>query len=149
MELVLFIGIQATGKSTFYSREYADTHMRINLDMLKTRHREKLLVEACLEAKQPFVVDNTNPTIEDRSRYIGPARNAGFSVVGYYFSSPISEALERNSQRAESKRVPDAGVRGAYSRLKVPTFSEGFDRLSYVRINEDGGFLVEEWNDEV
>jgi predicted kinase len=46
MEAVIFVGIQGTGKSTFYKERFFDTHVRINLDMLKTRHREKLLVQA-------------------------------------------------------------------------------------------------------
>ena len=79
MEIIIFIGIQATGKSEFYKRRFYNTHIRINLDMLKTRNKEKILVEACLEAKQPFVVDNTNPTLADRKKYIDPAKNKGDS----------------------------------------------------------------------
>jgi predicted kinase len=70
MEAIIFIGIQATGKSTFYQRHYSDTHLRINLDMLKTRHRERTLLHTCLQIKQPFVVDNTNPDREQRREYI-------------------------------------------------------------------------------
>lgn len=61
MEAILFIGIQASGKTTFYKERFFKTHIRVNLDMLKTRHRESLLLKACIEMKQPFVVDNTNP----------------------------------------------------------------------------------------
>ena len=61
MEAVILCGIQATGKSTFCHSRLYSTHIRLNLDMLKTRHREDVLFEACLRAKQPFVVDNTNP----------------------------------------------------------------------------------------
>ena len=60
MEAVILIGIQATGKSTFYKEYFYDTHVRINLDMLKTRRREDILLQACIQAKQSFVVDNTN-----------------------------------------------------------------------------------------
>lgn len=74
MEAVIFIGLQAAGKSSFYREKFIDTHIRINLDMLKTRHRETILLNACLEAKQPLVIDNTNPTIEERKRYILPDR---------------------------------------------------------------------------
>ena len=87
MEAVVFIGIQGAGKSTFYKRRFVDTHIRINLDMLKTRHREELLVKACLEAKQPFVVDKTNASIEERARYIQAAKASYFRLVGYYFRS--------------------------------------------------------------
>lgn len=64
MEAIIFIGIQGAGKSTFYRHHFFNTHIRINLDMLKTRHREQIFLQACLEAKQPFVVDNTNPTVD-------------------------------------------------------------------------------------
>ncbi len=62
MEAIIFIGLQASGKSSFYKEKFIDTHIRINLDMLKTRYREKVLFDACLKAKQPLVIDNTNPT---------------------------------------------------------------------------------------
>ncbi len=40
MEAVMFSGIQATGKSTFFQQRFFNTHVRINLDMLKTRNRD-------------------------------------------------------------------------------------------------------------
>jgi predicted kinase len=51
VDAIIFVGIQATGKSTFFKERFFDTHVRINLDMLKTRHREETLFNACLEAK--------------------------------------------------------------------------------------------------
>ncbi len=35
MQIMIFVGIQASGKSTFYHQYFANTHLRINLDMLK------------------------------------------------------------------------------------------------------------------
>jgi hypothetical protein len=51
--------------------------VRISLDLLRTRRREQLLLAACLEGRQPFVVDNTNRMIADRARYIAPTLAAG------------------------------------------------------------------------
>ncbi|HYM00030.1 MAG TPA: hypothetical protein VEZ90_13835 [Blastocatellia bacterium] len=76
------IGIQGAGKTTFCRERWYDTHIRLSLDMLRTRYREALLVSSCIQAKQPFVVDNTNITRADRERYIRPARAAGFKVTG-------------------------------------------------------------------
>jgi len=87
MQAVLFCGIQATGKSTFFRERFFRTHVRISMDMLRTRYRENLLTRALLEAKQPFVVDNTNPSVEERAAYIALARAAKFQVVGYYCRS--------------------------------------------------------------
>ncbi len=148
MEAVIFCGAQASGKSSFFARAFADAYVRINLDMLRTRHRERLLLGACLEGGQPFVVDNTNLTPEERARYVVPARAAGFRVVGYYFSSRLADCLARNAARPPGRRVPDAAVRGALGRLRPPAPAEGFDALSYVRL-EAGDFRVEPWRDEV
>lgn len=149
MQAVIFIGVQATGKSTFFKERFADTHVRINLDMLRTREREKIILEACLKAKQSFVIDNTNPTPFDRQRYIPLARDAGFEVIGYYFASKIADVLKRNEQRQGSQRIPQGGVTRTYSRMQIPSMSEGFDRLYYVRIETPGAFVVEEWHDEI
>jgi predicted kinase len=144
MELVLFIGIQATGKSSFYLERFFRTHVRVNLDMLKTHHREDLLVKACLEGKTPFVVDKMNLTREDRTAYIGPAKTAGFRIHGYSFDSNLAGALQRNARRAATDHVPDAGLKGASAKLQLPSHSEGFDQLFSVRMDGQGGFVVEE-----
>ena len=148
MEAVVFGGIQSSGKSSFYRARFFDTHLRINLDMLKTRHREQLLLHACVEAKQPFVVDNTNPSVEERARYIELARSGDFRVVGYFFRSWPKEALARNERRTGKARIPEKGILGTYKRLRTPTAEEGFDELYQVRIDETGRFVVEEKSDD-
>jgi hypothetical protein len=49
MQAIVFIGIQACDKSTFYHHQFGLTHVRINLDMLKTRYREQRVFGTCLE----------------------------------------------------------------------------------------------------
>lgn len=149
MEAVIFIGIQASGKSTFYKEKFFDTHVRINLDMLKTRHREKVLFQACLDARQPVVIDNTNPAPGDRRRYTEPARLAGFRIVGYYFSSCLEECKARNVQRPAARVVPLPGLFGTYRRLVLPSQAEGFDQLWHVKIDQTGEFVIKEWSDEM
>ncbi len=129
MEAVLLIGIQASGKSSFCRERFFDTHVRINLDMLRTRRREELLLRACLDGKIKFVVDNTNPTRADRARYIAPARAAGFRVVGYFFATPPPEAIRRNAARSGKARVPPQSIWGTHRRLEPPSLDEGFDEL--------------------
>ncbi len=148
MELIIFIGLQASGKSSFYKEKFIDSHIRINLDMLKTRHREKILFSACLEAKQPLVIDNTNPTIVDRDRYINLAKAKQFKVIGYYFKSSLEECKQRNSKRNKKQRIPLVGILDTYKKLEIPSYQEGFDRLYYVTINNNL-FVIEKWQDEI
>lgn len=142
MEAVIFVGVQGSGKTTFYRDRFFDTHVRINLDMLKTRHREQLLLAACLAAKQPFVVDNTNPLPSDRARYIGVAREAGFRVVAYFFDTTLRNAIQRNNQRTGKQKIPVPAIAGAFRKLQIPTRQEGFDDVYSVTIGPDGGFVV-------
>jgi predicted kinase len=144
MEAIVFCGIPGSGKSTFYRERFFHTHIRLNLDMLRTRHRERILLEACLVAQQPFVVDNTNVTVTQRARYIAAARAAGIRVVGYYFPCGIQEAVARNRERQGKQRIPDAAVYAMLARLQPPTHAEGFDVLYSVSIPKPCEFLVEE-----
>ena len=143
MEAVIFVGLQGAGKSTFYKDRFFATHVRINLDMLKTRHRERRLLQACVETRQPFVADNTNPTRAERAVYIQAARGAGFRVAGYYFQSRVEDCQRRNEQRPAGQQVPLRGLLGTAGRMELPSTEEGFDELHYVRIDESGGFVVE------
>jgi predicted kinase len=142
MEAIIFVGVQGSGKTTFYRERFFDTHVRINLDMLRTRHREQLLFAACLAAQQPFVIDNTNPLPNDRVRYIGPARNAGFRVVAYFFETPLADAIRRNKQRVGKQRIPMPAVAGTFRKMQAPTLEEGFDEVYAVTIAAAGGFVV-------
>jgi hypothetical protein len=132
-ELVIFCGIQATGKSTFFQRRLFHSHVRIGLDLVRTRHREATLFDACLRCGQSVVIDNTSPTPAERARYIAPARAAGFVVVGYYFQSRVAPALARNAGRPEDLRVPDRGTG-----VPNPPLRARLRRSSWPRSSPDG-----------
>lgn len=149
MEAIIFIGLQGSGKSSLYRHRFFRTHVRINLDMLRTRHRESGLIEACLRLKQPFVVDNTNATVAERAIYITAAKEAAFRVIGFYFESRTAACLERNALRSEDEQVPRVGILGTAKRLELPTYPEGFDEIQYVRLNGGNEFQLEAWRDEL
>jgi predicted kinase len=143
MEAVLLIGIQGSGKSTFYKQRFFHTHMRLNLDMLKTRRRLSIILEACLDARQRFVIDNTNVGRQERAEYIQRAKAAGFSVVGYYFPPRLERALAWNSGREGKACIPEKGVRATLKRLEPPSYQEGFDKIFAVHISEAGEAVVD------
>ena len=140
---IILMGIQGSGKSTFYRKRFLE-YVHINLDTLHTRNKEKTLLEECLNKKASFVIDNTNPTKEDRARYIQAAKEHGYEIEGYFLQSVLSACLERNQQRTGKARVPDKAIACTYNKLQMPSDEEGFDRLYFVKIEQDE-FIIEDW----
>lgn len=147
MQAIIFMGIQGTGKTTFYKERFVNSHLRISLDVLRARHREKKIFECCLATKTRFVIDNTNPRRFDRQRYITKAKEAGYEIVGYYFAADLQHSIERNESRGGREVVPRKGVLATYRTLELPSYEEGFDRLLCVAVDPQGGFQVEEWHE--
>lgn len=139
MEAVILCGMQGSGKTTLYADRFVETHVRISLDLLRTRHREQRFLETCLEMRQPFVVDKTNETVEERRRYIAPAKAAGYRLVAYLVEVESHQALARNALRPPRRQVPIAGVLGTRKRLVLPTHAEGFDEILRARAAPGGG----------
>jgi len=150
MEAIILIGIQATGKSTFYKAAFADTHVRINGDMLQNnRSCIEDLMDVCLRHGQPFCIDRMNFSRQQRQPFLERAKAAGFLRIGYYFRSAVGEALERNRNpdRAD-KGIPDEALHGIAAQLELPTYREGFDRLHHVTIDPERGFHVTDWSND-
>ena len=142
--LVLLMGIQGSGKSTFYRKFLAEEYIRVNLDTLKTRNREKLLTESCIAEGKSYAVDNTNPTREDRQRYIPDAKAAGYRVIGYFMESKLKACIERNEQREGTAKIPSMAIAATSNRLQMPSYDEGFDELYFVK-NDGQTMTVEKW----
>ena len=56
MEVLVLMGLQATGKSSFYRERFFRTHVRISLDLLRTRARERAFFETGLRTGQRLVI---------------------------------------------------------------------------------------------
>ncbi len=141
-EAVLLIGIPGSGKTTFYVQRFFNTHVRLSLDLLKTRERESAILRACLSVQQSFVVDNTNIRAEERAPYVAAARAAGFRVTAYLFQANVRRSIALNKKREAGKAVPVYGVLRAYKRLQPPDPAEGFDEISSVDFGKDNEFVV-------
>lgn len=135
MNLVIFTGLQASGKSTYYKRNYVDTHVRVNLDMLKaSRSKERKLMDGCIDAKIPCVIDNTNLTVEHRKVYIERYSQAGYQIESCFFDSSLEECLERNSTRDDKPPIANVALYTASKKLQIPEHCEGFTRVIAVSI---------------
>ena len=146
MECVIFVGLPASGKTTFYQRRFSETHRHISKDHWPTASnkdaRQAELVRAAFADHSSVVIDNTHPAAADRAPVIALARAYGARVIGYYFTATTREAVGRNRGREGKQRVPDVAIFTKAKRMSAPTLAEGFDELYSVAIDPAGEFIV-------
>lgn len=146
-ELVVFAGLQASGKTTFYRERFAETHVHVSKDAWpnarKKEERQRRLIDEYLRAGRSVVVDNTNPTMAEREPLIAIGRALGVRVSCYTFVVTVEEALRRNTARKGRARIADVGIYTVAKRLLSPTAEEGFDTVFEVRVVGDQFVVVE------
>ncbi len=142
--IFILIGIQASGKSTF-ARRFLGNCTDISLDQLHTRKKELTTLEVALLMGENCVIDNTNPTRQERKKYIDLAQKEGYKIVGLYFRSAIAECNIRNNGRTGKAKIPLKGLLATAKRLQQPLLQEGFDELYYIKI-EKGVFRISPWD---
>jgi predicted kinase len=150
-EVVVLIGLPASGKSTFYQSRFASTHQHISKDHFPNAKRrdarQARLIDEALRDGRSIVVDNTSPSATDRSPIIAQAKQHGARVIGYYFATPLTDSIARNAAREGRARVPERGILSIAKRLEHPSLAEGFDALFAVRLI-DGQFQIEPWKEQ-
>ena len=152
--MIILIGLQGAGKSTFYRTYFAETHELVSKDLLRTSKNRNKNLRQTERIKEAFrehlsvVIDNTNVTVQERAALIQSGLAHHVQVIGYYFEAGVKQCLERNRGREGKKQVPDKVIYITAARLIRPTYTEGFDKLYYVQSGENGSFLVREWVDE-
>ena len=144
---IIMMGIQGSGKSEYVRTRIPEEFVRISLDELNTRNKEQLLLEKCFKNNLSFVIDNTNPTRTDRARYLIPAKENGYRVIGIFMQSKIQDCIKRNNRRIGKAKLPAKAIAATSNKLEMPDYAEGFDELYFVRI-EEGEFIRSEWRED-
>ena len=135
-ELLIFVGLQASGKSTYYRTHLAATHVHVSKDLMpnvRNRDTKQLeMIRAALAAGRSVVVDNTNPTPAVRAPLVDLGRRQGARVVAYYFEAVVKDAVVRNRLREGKARVPDVAIFVSARKMVPPSMSEGFDEVRVI-----------------
>jgi predicted kinase len=136
-ELVVMVGLQGCGKSTWVREHLADTHVVVSKDHWPNARRKEArqlrVVAEHLAAGRSVVVDNTNPAREDRAGVLALAHDCGVPARAVWVDVPFSTCLERNLAREGRARVPVVGVLRTRKALVPPSRDEGFARVDVVR----------------
>ena len=146
MDLVVLIGLPASGKSSFHRARYAGTHVHVSKDLLgraqRKNEKQMRLVEDALRSGRSVVVDNTNPRRADRAPLIEVARRLGATSTGILVTASIADCLRRNAARDGKARVPAVAIYVAARKLEAPSREGGFDEVYEARLEDDGSWSV-------
>jgi len=154
MEMIILMGLQASGKSTYYRTHFAATHEHVSKDLLlKSKNKNKdqkqaELIEGAFQEHRSVVIDNTNATKQDRLLLIELGRRYDVTIIGYYFQPDVSSSRKYNKQRTGKAQVPEKAIFITAHKFTPPSYDDGFDRLYYIRIAEDSTTVKIEWEIE-
>jgi len=147
--VVLAIGLPGSGKTTWFKRRgvtplSSDMLRSILFDDITEQRYQGLvfstlrsLLRARLIAKMPWnYVDASNLAQHERRQWIKMAKGFGYDVHAVFFDVPLEVCLERNRRR--ERQVKEEVVQRMASKLKPPSFEEGFSKITVVRVKRPG-----------
>lgn len=145
--VVLAIGLPGSGKSSWFKRHNvvplsSDIVRTLLFDDVREQRFQDLvfsnlraMLKARLIAKRPMnYVDATNLTPQERQHWIKLAKDYNYEVHAVFFDVPLEVCIERHQRR--DRVVPDDVMRRMAAKLKAPSFSEGFAKITVVRVKK-------------
>lgn len=146
LELVVLMGLQGAGKSSFFRHCFSDSHQIVSKDLMKNRKSksafQEKLIRQFLEANTSVVVDNTNMTLRDREVLISIASQYQAKTILYYFPLSVADSLIRNKGE-NRKEVPPVAIFSAAKSHIAPDQSENFDEIYLVYMESVEKFRVQ------
>lgn len=132
-ELIILVGYQASGKSSYYKKHLSHLPL-VSKDLMTGNKKAKqtLALEKLLGAGQSVVLDNTNLSMLERLEPISLGKKHNAKVTCLWFTTPFEECLERNSKRQGKAKVPPVAMYTGRKRFNEPIMIEGFNEIKKI-----------------
>ncbi|KAJ8280237.1 hypothetical protein GJAV_G00052180 [Gymnothorax javanicus] len=135
-EVIVAVGFPASGKSTFFQKHVVPKgYEYVNRDTLGSWQNCVSACERALKEGRSVAVDNTNPDLESRKRYVDVCQKMGVPCRCFLFTASLEQAKHNNRFRemmpSENKHAPvnDMVLYGYRKKFVAPSVSEGFSEI--------------------
>ncbi|XP_053503068.1 bifunctional polynucleotide phosphatase/kinase [Ictalurus furcatus] len=135
-EIIVAVGFPGSGKSTFFQTHIIPKgYVYVNRDTLGSWQHCVSACERALKEGRSVAVDNTNPDLESRKRYVDVSKSAGVPCRCFNFTTSLEQAKHNNRFRemvpSATKHAPvnDLVFHSYKKKFAAPTLSEGFSEI--------------------
>lgn len=135
-EIIVAVGFPGSGKSTFFQTHIIPKgYAYVNRDTMGSWQHCVSACELALKEGRSVAVDNTNPDLESRKRYIDVARSAGVSCRCFNLTASLDQAKHNNRFRemvpsaTKHVTVNDMVFHSYKKKFVAPSLSEGFSEI--------------------
>ncbi|KAL7848541.1 hypothetical protein SRHO_G00201640 [Serrasalmus rhombeus] len=135
-EVIVAVGFPGAGKSTFFHAHVIPKgYVYVNRDTLGSWQNCVSACERALKEGRSVAVDNTNPDLESRKRYVDVSRKAGVPCRCFNFTASLEQSKHNNRFRemvpSAMKHVPvnDMIFHSYKKKFVTPSLSEGFSEI--------------------
>lgn len=137
LEAIILVGCPASGKTTFATKYFISKgYKHISRDSMNTWQKCVTASEKALKNDISIVVDNTNPNIESRKRYIDLAKKYKILCKCFIMTTELYHAKHNEKFRMITERnhveIPDIAFKLYFKKFETPTLSEGFKEVTCI-----------------
>ncbi|XP_027011334.2 bifunctional polynucleotide phosphatase/kinase isoform X1 [Tachysurus fulvidraco] len=135
-EVIVAVGFPGSGKSTFFQTHIVPKgYVYVNRDTLGSWQHCVSACERALKEGRSVAVDNTNPDLESRKRYVDVSMTAGVPCRCFNFTATLEQAKHINRYRemvpsaTKHVSVNDMVFHSYKKKFVAPALSEGFSEI--------------------
>ncbi|KAG8035916.1 hypothetical protein G9C98_003042 [Cotesia typhae] len=136
LEVILMVGGPGSGKS-FVVENYLKTYVHVNRDKLGSWQKCIALMEKSLNDGKSVIIDNTNPDLASRKRFIDVAVNKKVPIRCFIMTTTPEHAKHNNKFRELTDKnhtvVSNIIINSYYKNFVQPKKDEGYSQL--VKVN--------------
>lgn len=152
-KLIMMVGVPGSGKSTWIQNNKEDTDIVISRDairfsMLKDgeeyfSHEGDVFTEfvwqiaTALAGGHTVIADATHLNKSSRAKVLNKVRKLADEIEAIVIDVDLITALERNDMREGRALVPRGVIRRMYIQMEMPEESEGFNKITFIRKDEE------------